>query len=369
MRIALVAHLRHRIAEPFMGGMEAHTFRLAEALIRRGHRVTLFAAGDSDPRFEIDAVIDEHYEARYPWRIYRQDQRLYSYLDTAMAQARDRIFSGAYDVVHNNGLHRFILQAACASGRPMVTSVHIPPFDPLHGEVLAANAPNHRYAVVSHDQVGRWWPDAVPDEVGVVHNGIDLDRWPFAGDAQDHALWCGRLTPDKGPHLAIAAARRAGIALRLFGLIEDQGYFDREIAPWLGDDIRYGGNLTGERLGAEMRQAGVLVFTPCWHEPFGLVLVEAMASGTPVAAFDRGAVREIVDDTCGVLVPPGDVAALADAMVAARRLPRAASRQRAETAFGIDRMVDGYERLYGLAIAAAAQIRNPASPATAAHPA
>ena len=329
-----------------MGGMEAHTFRLAEGLMRRGHDVTLFAAGDSDPRFRIEPVIETHYEARYPWRIFRQDQRLYTYLDTAMARARHRIFSDNFDVVHNNGLHRYILQGACESGRPTVSSVHIPPFEPLHGEVRAANAPNLRYAVVSHDQVRHWWPDGAPDEVSVVHNGIDLVDWPFAATSDGHAIWCGRITPDKGPHLAVAAARRAGVALRLFGVIEDQAYFDRTIAPFLGDGAQYGGTLDSAALRHEMQAASVLVFTPCWHEPFGLVLLEAMACGTPIAALDRGAVREIVDASCGVVVEPDAPEALAEAILAARRLPREAARRRVETQFSLDRMIDGYEHLY-----------------------
>ncbi|RZM06489.1 MAG: glycosyltransferase family 4 protein, partial [Sphingomonas sp.] len=105
MRIAVLAHVRHPIAEPFMGGMEAHSWHLADGLAARGHDVVLFASGDSDRRFTIDPVLDQHYEATFPWAEHRGSPPLIAHVDAGYAAACDRIARGNFDVVHNNSLH------------------------------------------------------------------------------------------------------------------------------------------------------------------------------------------------------------------------------------------------------------------------
>ncbi|GBR09543.1 glycosyltransferase [Asaia siamensis] len=346
LRIALVAHPRHPIAEPFKGGMEAHSFHLAKGLIARGHDVTLFAAGDSDARFTIDPVLDVHYDRDFPWENARPDPRLYPVLDRAFASACPRIFSNAFDVVHNNSLHRFVMQGAKKSGLPCVTSLHVPPFEAIHGVVRDSLSPTHRATVTSQRQTLCWWPEGTPDTAEIVHNGIDLALWPWSGKRGNHALWCGRITPNKGPHHAIRAARQCGIGLRLFGVKEDDTYFDREIAPLLDEKIIYGGVLDGAGLAEQMREAALLLFTPCWDEPFGLVAVEAMASGLPVAAFDQGATREIIGEEAGRFAPPDDPVALAAAILEALKIDRIIPRRRVEEYFSLSRMVDRYEALY-----------------------
>ncbi|GBQ09951.1 glycosyltransferase [Swaminathania salitolerans] len=346
LRIALVAHPRHPIAEPFKGGMEAHSFHLARGLMERGHDVTLFAAGDSDTRFEIDPLMPVHYDRDYPWENFRADPVLYTVLDKAFGSARHRIFSGRYDVVHNNALHRFVLQSAREKAHPCVTSLHVPPFDALHHFVRESLCPTHCITVTSLRQTLSWWPEGPPQESAVLYNGIDPALWPFAERGGTHGLWCGRITPNKGTHLAVQAAIKAGIPLRMFGYLEQEAYFSEEIAPFLSDRITYGGVVPGAALAKEMREAGVLLFTPCWDEPFGLVAVEAMASGTPVAAFDRGATREIVGDDAGRFAPPGDVDALAKAMQQALLIDRLVPRKRVEACFTHDRMIDSCEALY-----------------------
>ena len=345
MRIAILAHVRQRIAQPFAGGMESHCWHLAAGLQARGHDVVLFASGDSDARFAIDPVVAEHYERTFPWAEHRGTAPLIAHLDAGYAAACDRIASGGLDVVHNNSLHRFPLEQRRTAATPTITSLHVPPYDALHWFVAASPSPRHRLTVTSARQLAAWWPGGAPPEASVLHNGIDPSRWPYGADGDGTAVWCGRITPNKGPHLAAAAARRAGIALTLFGAIEDPDYWHAQVLPLLGDGIAYGGHLDGDALAAELARAALFVFTPCWDEPFGLVAAEAMACGLPVAAFDMGAAREVIGEA-GVFSPPGDVAALAHAMRAALAIPRRAARDRVERLFTHDRWLDRCEALY-----------------------
>ncbi|GAA0664749.1 glycosyltransferase involved in cell wall biosynthesis [Sphingomonas insulae] len=345
MRIALLAHVRQRIAQPFMGGMESHSWYLADGLMARGHDVVLFAAGDSDPRFAIDPVVAEHYERTFPWAEHRGSAPLIAHLDAGYASACDRIAAGGFDVVHNNSLHRFAIEPRRTAVVPTVTSLHVPPYDALHWFVKESATPGHHLTVTSQRQMAAWWPDGAPRRASVLHNGIDATAWPFVANGDGSAVWSGRITPNKGPHLAIEAARMAGVPLKLFGQIEDPDYWDARVAPLLGGDIRYGGHLDGATLAAEMGRASVFLFTPCWDEPFGLVAVEAMACGLPVAAFDMGAAREVIGEG-GCFAPADDAVALAKAIGEAMAIPRDIPRERVERLFTHDRWLDACEALY-----------------------
>ncbi|MBI0476465.1 glycosyltransferase family 4 protein [Sphingomonas sp. MA1305] len=345
MRIAILAHVRQRIAEPFAGGMEAHAWQLAAGLQARGHDVVLFASGDSDPRFTIDPVVAQHYELTFPWAEHRGSQPLIAHLDAGYAAACDRIAAGGFDVVHNNSLHRFPLEQRRTAMVPTVTSLHVPPYDALHWFVSSSPAPRHRLTVTSARQLAAWWPEGAPPEASVLHNGIDVARWPYVPQGNGEAIWCGRITPNKGPHLAARAARQAGVRLTLFGAIEDPEYWQAELAPLIGPDIVYGGHLDAQALAAELGRASVFVFTPCWDEPFGLVAAEAMACGLPVAAFDAGAAREVIGDA-GAFAAPGDVDGLARAIQAALAIPASVPRERVLRMFTHDHMLDRCEALY-----------------------
>lgn len=351
MRIALLAHVRQPIAPPFMGGMEAHGFHLAQGLRARGHDVVLFASGDSDPRFAIDPVLAEHHERTFPGAEHAGDPALIAHLDAGYAAALDRIAAGGFDVVHNNSLSRLPLERRRTAAVPTVTSLHVPPYDALRWFVRQSPAPSHRLTATSQSHLHAWFPDAAPAEVSVLHNGIDPAAWPFRERGDGSAVWCGRITPVKGPHLAIAAARRAGVALTLFGATEDAGYWDSRVKPLLGGPIRHGGHLDGRSLAAEIGRASVFLFTPCWDEPFGLVAIEAMSCGLPVAGFARGAAREVVAEA-GAFAEAGDVAALADAIGTAAAIPRRIPHARVRRHFTTATWLDGCERLYAAAVSA-----------------
>lgn len=348
MRIALLTHLRHPIAPPFAGGMEAHGWSLAEGLARRGHEVVLFAAGDSDPRFAIDPVIPVHHEASFPGLEHQGDARLVAHVDAGYTAACDRIAAGGFDVVHNNSLSRLPLERRRIAAVPTVTSLHVPPYDAIGWFVRDSLVPGHRITVTSGAHGRTWWPGGLPADVSVLHNGVDPAAWPYRERGDGSAVWFGRIAPEKGPHHAVAAARRAGLPLTLFGPVEDRTYWEAQIAPQIGGSIRYGGHLPTEALSYEIGRASVFLFTPCWNEPFGLVAIEAMACGVPVAGIAMGAAEEVVGEA-GRLAPLGDEAALAAAIGTAIAIPRAVPRSRVMRLFTRDLWLDRCEALYAQA--------------------
>ena len=350
LRICLIASSRFPVREPFAGGLEAHTHSLARALVARGHNVSLFAAPGSDDSFNVhelpvasftqsDAArsdVGAHPDA------WVQDHHAYLSLMLDLAKTG----TGRFDVVHNNSLHYLPVAMSDAVKLPFVTTLHTPPLSWLESAVRFAPSSAIFAAVSEH--TSRAWSDSV--ESTVVLNGIDTTRW-VAGPGGGNAIWFGRLVPEKAPHLAIRAAKLAGIPLDLAGPALDRPYFDTEIAPLLDDRIRYIGHLQHIHLIRAVGFASVAVVTPQWDEPYGLVAAEAMACGTPVAAFARGALPEIITPESGRLAEPDSVESLATAITESRGLDRTQVRARAVDHFSLERMVDDYERLYYRSVA------------------
>jgi len=353
LRIAVLAHVRHPVRPPFAGGMEAHTWHLVRGLAERGHDVTLFASGDSDAGVPLFATVDAHYERDLPWHLHRGSEVLDTLQRVAFERAMRHLASDGFDVIHNNTLHPLPIRMAAEAGLAMLTSLHVPPFEVLHEAVRGTVSPGLHYTVTSRRQHAVWWGDTGTAASHVVHNGIDPREWPYREYGDGSAIWAGRIDPNKGTHLAAQAARLAGVPLTIVGPMEDRHYFDQHVAPLLDERVRHAGHLRGPELAERFGRASVLLFTPLWEEPFGLVAIEAMACGLPVAAIDNGAVREIVGDA-GAYAGRDDAASLAGAMDRALRVPRTRARDRVERLFGRERMLDGYERLYPVCMAGAA---------------
>ena len=343
LRIALIASARFAIREPFAGGLEAHTWTFARALRERGHEVTVFAGPGSDPVLDVQEIqvqrarISAAARADVSMTADEWLQEHHAYLTLMLHLSRTQEF----DVVHNNSLHHLPIAMAPAVATPMLTTLHTPPTPWLESAIQAGPCPV-TFVAVSEHTARAWESSASPI---VIRNGIDLDVWP-AGPGGGPAIWFGRLVPEKGADLAIRAARAAGLELDLVGPVADRNYFDELIRPQLGKGIRYLGHLDHGALAARVGAASVTLVTPRWDEPYGLVVAESLACGTPVAGFDRGGVGEVSAPDCAVLVAADDVAALADAALRARGLSRARARARAASSCSVDRMIDEYESVY-----------------------
>ena len=329
LRIAFVGPARYPVREPYAGGLEAFCHTMVAALRGLGHEVDFYAAEGSDGNvkdFELPGVdwgdnAEDATDTTYPEGGKERE-------DAAFVRLRERLVRGGYDVVHNNGLNPNIFPGPLsADPLPMLTTLHTPVVDELQAAVNAAGLRAGRFAAVSRTTAADW---RLPTEPVIIPNGVDVDAWA-PGPGGDTAVWFGRLVPEKGPHLAIDACRAAGVPLVLAGRNGYHHYFNSEIAPRLAATDGPGVQWLGECSHAELRSlvanCGVAVVTPRWEEPFGLVAFEAMACGTPVAGFNRGGMGELMATSPAHLAPADDVDALAEAILKARTVDRAAVRE------------------------------------------
>ena len=349
LSIGIIASARHPIREPFAGGLESQTHTLALALRKRGHHVRVFASAESDPRLGFEAVCPAGAGLRLSAAA-RSDESMpaepflaehHAYLSLMLKLAGEK-----FDVLHNNSLHYLPVAMAETIRCPMLTTLHTPPTPWLESAARARRHPeNLHYVAVSHI-TAEHWAGVVP--AGVIHNGVDTAHWrPMHGPRRRRVVWTGRLVPEKGAHFAIRAARLAGFPCTIAGPIGDAAYFRDCVEPELDDEMLYAGHLDRVGLRELVASSAVAAVTPCWEEPFGLVLAEALSCGTPVAAWSRGAVPELLPDRCGRMADPDDVDGLAGAITkAVASADPAACRRFAVQKLSLERMVDQYEELF-----------------------
>ena len=353
LRICIIASSRFPIREPFAGGLEAQTYSVARELYRRGHRVSVFAAPGSDLGFPVGTLkVSLHRcsdasraDVAAPPTLWMEEH--HAYLSLMMKLARGA--SDDFDVVLNNSLHHLPVAMAPSLRIPVVTTLHTPPVPWLESAIDVAGSAG-TFVAVSR-AMSRAWSHVV--SAVTILNGVDPDRWT-PGPGGDDAVWSGRIVPEKAPHQAIDAVRRTGRGITLAGPVLDRAYFEREIRSRLGEHVRYAGHLDQGQLRELVGSAAVAVVTPQWDEPYGLVAAEAMACGTPVAAYARGGLTEIITPETGSLAGAPNVRALARAVSAAADCDREAVRRHAVKSHGMARMVDEYEALFDAILTARA---------------
>jgi len=342
LRVAVLASARYPVRQPFAGGLEAHVSQVVHALNARGHTVSLFAAEGSSTDLPCEVLPVHTFEMTTrsrrdwltpAWTVHETHAYVSVMLELAGA-LRD-----SFDVVHNHSLHYIPLALARTIPMPMLTTLHTPPLPWMESAVALPGGVASDFVAVSEYTAAQWRP--VNGVVPVIANGIDLEAWR-PGPGGDYAVWTGRIVPEKGLTVAIEAARGAGFTLRFAGPVGDTAYFEQDVRPLLGPDVRYEGHLHQRDLVTLVGGAAVALVTPQWDEPYGLVAAEALACGTPVAALARGGIPEILDDSSGRLVPPGDAEALRRAVIDAAAMPRSAARARAETHCSQDGMITRY---------------------------
>ncbi len=330
MRVAMLAPISWRVPPRHYGPWEQFVSLLTEGLVARGVDVTLFATGDSITAAHLSSVVG---------RGWSEDPDLDPKVAECLHIAQVFERAGEFDLIHNS----FDFLPLTYSGlvrTPVLTTIHgfsspriVPVYERYNGAggyVAISNADRH--------------PDL--DYLATIYHGIDTDAFHLHPAPGGYLLFFGRIHPDKGAAEAIAVAAEVGMPLVVAGIVQDQGYFDACVGPHIdGEAVRCLGPVGSDRREELLGGAAALLHLIGFDEPFGLSVVEAMACGTPVIAFRRGSMPELIDDgRTGFLVDTAEQAAAA--VGPAGRVDRAAIRAEAMARFGAARMIDEYLAAY-----------------------
>lgn len=336
MRIAQVAPLWERVPPPAYGGIELVVSLLTDELVRRGHQVTLFASGDSLTLAQLESVHSQALRLDPAVR----ESAIYEMLQLSNVYER----ANEFDLIHSH--------MGCAA-LPYAKLVKVPTIHTLHGVFTADNrklfshAKTQPFVSISNTQRE---PELGLNCVATVYNGIDVESHRFFAqpDQPPYLAFLGRMSPEKGPHHAIAIARAVGLPLKMAGKVDpvDVQYFETQIKPQVdGTQIQFLGEANHHRKNELMGRAIATLFPITWKEPFGLVMVESMAAGTPVIALNLGSAPEVIaDGKSGFLC--NSVEECIAAVHKLDRLQRANCRQHVTQHFSVQRMTDGYEAVY-----------------------
>jgi glycosyltransferase involved in cell wall biosynthesis len=339
MNIAVLAPCWFPVPPTGYGGIEWIVSLLADGLVEAGHDVTLFASGDSHTKAKLAAIFPvapSEWIGRSFWEL-RHALHCYEHADE-------------FDVINDHS-GPFAGALSAAVDTPVVHTVH-GPLDGEPGELydqMTRVAPNLGLISLSLNQrkprPGYNWIANVP-------NALDLSVYPFRPQRGDYLLFLGRMSPDKGAHRAVAVAMEAGLPLKIAGKMrepKEREYFDQFVAPHLGDGIEFLGEVShGEKVEL-LQHARATLFPIEWEEPFGLVMIESMACGTPVIATARGAVPEVIEHgRSGVIVE--DYRIIPAALEEADRIDPMECRRYVEERFSPLRMVHDYVQAYTTAL-------------------
>jgi glycosyltransferase involved in cell wall biosynthesis len=350
VKVAIVAPLVSPIREPQRGGSQAFLSKLARGLVCRGHDVHLYAASGSQVGGVevIDTGVDHRDLEATLYRPTGAAPDGSAVGERAFARVYGLVRERRYDVVHNHAFDAPAVSLASAVGAPVVHTLHLPPDREVADAVrqAAGGNPAPTVACVSVDQAKAWREVAPID--AILPPYVPTREIHFSQAAGSGAVFAGRLSPEKGAAEAIAIARIARIRINVFGDRYDAEYARNRIDPMTAEPgVAVHSGVPQEALWEAMARAAVVLCPAWWEEPFGMVAAEAQACGTPVVAFRRGALDEvIVDGVTGFLVAPDDVRAAADAVGGTPALSRRACREHAATHLDIERSLDAHERLY-----------------------
>ncbi|MDX2245036.1 MAG: glycosyltransferase family 4 protein [Leptolyngbyaceae cyanobacterium bins.302] len=336
MRIAQIAPLWERVPPPTYGGTELVVSLLTEELVRRGHEVTLFASGDSITQAKLESV---HPQAlRLDAGV--KEAAIYEMLQLSQVYERAKEF----DIIHSH--------MGCAS-LPYANLVKTPTVHTLHGiftpdnEKMFTHARKQPFVSISYSQRE---PRLNLNCVATVYNGVDPSTYRFYPKPSDppYLAFLGRLSPEKGTHHAIEIAKRTGSVLKMAGKVDavDVEYYETQIKPHVdGKQIQYLGEANHVQKNILLGNALTTLFPITWREPFGLVMIESMVSGTPVIAMELGSTSEVIaHEKTGFLC--NSVEECVAALGRIETIDRAVCRQHVEDNFSVKRMADGYEAVY-----------------------
>lgn len=353
MKIAIIASVAHRLPPTNYGPWEQIASTLAEGFVARGHDVTLFATADSTTSAKLAGTVPTGYEESAG-----ADAKVCEALHNAAAFER----ANEFDVIVNHFDFMPLTYSRLVS-TPMVTTIHGFSSEKIVPVYQAYNDIAHYVAISEANR----HPDLT--YAATIHHGIELSQFNFVGTPGDYLLFFGRIHPDKGTHQAIEVAKRAGIPLVIAGIVQDEEYFREQVEPHIdGTSVRFVGAVGPAERNRLLGGARALLHLVSFAEPFGLSVVESLATGTPVIATPLGSMPELIrNGKTGFLVSGIDEAVLRVGQV--DTLDRNVCRRDAVERFGADRMIDDYLALLAKIVAVPRPASSPvaSSPAPAAY--
>jgi glycosyltransferase involved in cell wall biosynthesis len=335
MKIAQIAPIVERVPPKKYGGTERVVHALTEELVRRGHEVTLFASGDSQSSAKLESVYPRSLREAKTKDIYGTNT--WTLLNMGLAYD----MQDEFDIIHDH-LAPLSLTAANLATTPTVMTMH-GAFS-VDNRKLFQTLRTPYIVTISESQMY-----SLPDlnHAGTVYNGLPMEHYPFGENMGEYLLFVGRISPEKGVHFAIEAALELDLPLVLAAKVDayDLPYFREYIEPHLSERIRWVGEVDETERNKLMTNARCFLHPVTWREPFGLTLIEAMACGCPVVAFNQGAIPEIITTgVTGYVVQ--DLETMVEAIQNIGAINRKACRERALAEFSDKRMADGYEAVY-----------------------
>jgi glycosyltransferase involved in cell wall biosynthesis len=330
LRVAMLAPISWRVPPRHYGPWERVVALLTESLVRHGVAVTLFATADSITKATLVGTCPRPYSEDDTL-----DPKVWECLHISEVFER----ADEFDLIHNH-FDFLPLSYSALVTTPLVTTIHGFSSPRILAVFEKYDASSHYVSISDADRSPKL------DYVATVHHGIALDEFELQADSDGYLLFFGRIHREKGTAEAIEVARRSGRRLIIAGIVQDQSYFEREVAPHIDDDrVRYLGSVGPDKRAEVLAGAAALLHLIDFDEPFGLSMIEAMACGVPVIAIGRGSVPEVVvDGVTGFIVSDLDTATTAVRHI--DDLDRRAVRRHVEDHFSVERMTDGYLRVY-----------------------
>lgn len=335
MKIAQVAPLIERVPPKTYGGTERVVSALTEELVRRGHDVTLFGSGDSLTAAKLVPI--------YPKNL--REAKLDPFEENSVRLMGIGIpynHQAEFDIIHDHNLP-FSAPAANLSTTPVVATLH-GPIDPGNQELYEQL--NNPYLIsISNAQIPK---NSLMNNVTTIYHGFDMSKYPFSEKNGGYLLYVGRIAPKKGLHHAISVAKKLNRRLIIAAKLDihiHADYYKKEIKPHLGDQIQWIGEATEFERNQLMAHCRAFLHPACWEEPFGLTMIEALACGAPVVAFNRGSVPELIrNGKTGFIVENEDE--MAEAVQRIGKIDRKYCRRYALSNFSASKMTDEYEIVY-----------------------
>ena len=330
MKIAILSPVAWRTPPRKYGPWEQVASNITEGLVENGIDVTLFATGDSITKGKLEYIVERPYSEDY-----ELDAKVWECLHIShLMEQADK-----FDLIHNN-FDFLPLTYSHLIKTPMVTTIHGFSSQKILSVYKKYNSTNHYVSISNSDRS----PEL--DYTATVYNGIDMDQFTFRSEPKDYLLFFGRIHPEKGTSESIRIAKESGRKLIISGLIQDQEYYDFRIKPFINDNnIVYVGNSGPEERDKLLGEAFALLHPISFEEPFGLSVAESMICGTPVIAFNKGAMPELIlDGKTGFLV--NSINEAVNSVNNIRSINRKYCREYAASKFGSHKMIEGYLEVY-----------------------